>query len=239
MKSFLFLNKTVLALAFCCSAPNAWAHRLDECLLASRIDIMTAAIILDIDVTPGVAVLPEFLSWVDTDKNGVISQGEGDDYARSLLEDCTLLLDDELHDSEFLGATVPSSQALAEGIEKLRVKAQIPVRLTNGHHIFAFYCAHHPEICVYLSNALLPTSEKINVVRQTRDLLQRRIEVRFKCGVRGQKLGQRGASTSKPKEFWPSNTTIAPPTNRLPRTHRYPSANREVSWPTTFFPRRI
>ncbi len=180
MRQFLTAGAAAVVLALSANTPNAFAHRLDECLVASRLDIRPDGVALTIDVRPGIAVLPTFMAWVDRDEDGRISCREARRYALDLLADCQLALDGERCRLTLASVAIPAEEALAEGEGTLRIAANARLALAPGDHRLSFYCAYHPEGCVYLTNALLPVDPAVEVGRQCRDRQQQRLEVDFK-----------------------------------------------------------
>ena len=69
------------------AAPAA-AHRVDEYLQATRLSIDTERVDLEIDLTAGSALAYQVFGWIDTNRNGEISDAEGQVYARQVL-DCS------------------------------------------------------------------------------------------------------------------------------------------------------
>src|ERR1035437_6464096 len=62
----------------------AAAHRVDEYLQATRLSIDIQRVDLEIDLTAGVAVASEVFAWIDTNRDGEISNAEGEAYARQM-----------------------------------------------------------------------------------------------------------------------------------------------------------
>ena len=63
---------------------NVFAHRMDEYLQATLVDIEPGDIRLEMNLTPGVSVADAVLSTIDRDHDGVISTNEAHGYAESL-----------------------------------------------------------------------------------------------------------------------------------------------------------
>jgi hypothetical protein len=64
----------------------ASAHRLDEYLQATRIDLASNRVDLEIDLTPGVEVVNDVLPLMDVNHDGNISIAEGKAYAKLVLK---------------------------------------------------------------------------------------------------------------------------------------------------------
>src|SRR5580704_17875054 len=83
----------VVACVWLASLPLASAHRMDEYLQATRLSIDVDRVDMEIDLTPGVAMASEVFGWIDTNRDGEISQSEGDAYARRMLRSVVLSVD--------------------------------------------------------------------------------------------------------------------------------------------------
>src|SRR5437773_2057241 len=87
-----FISFALLGISLATSAP-AGAHRLDEYLQATRLSIDIERVDLEIDLTAGVAVAPDVFAWIDTNRDGRISNPEGEAYARQMLRSVVLSVD--------------------------------------------------------------------------------------------------------------------------------------------------
>ena len=159
---------------------QAQAHRLDEYLQATRIGIEPDRIEVEIDLTPGVAVAARVFWLIDSDRDGKISDTEARAYARRVLGATKLQLDGHDRPLQLIDVIVPPPDAMAEGLGSIRVRAlaSAPILLPGAHHL-GFQNAHEAGLSVYLVNALLPTNPGIQVMKQTRDELQRDYQLDF------------------------------------------------------------
>src|SRR4051812_11525136 len=72
---------------------NAGAHRLDEYLQAARFSVERNCVRVEIDLTPGITVVPQVVSLIDTNHDGRISPAEADAYARQVFNSIELTVD--------------------------------------------------------------------------------------------------------------------------------------------------
>jgi hypothetical protein len=86
----LFVSSAVLGAWL--AAPAA-AHRVDEYLQATRVSIDIERVDLEIDLTAGSALASEVFAWIDTNRNGEISNTEGEEYAQQVLRSIVLKVD--------------------------------------------------------------------------------------------------------------------------------------------------
>lgn len=156
------------------------AHRLDEYLQATRISVAVDRIDLAIDLTPGAAMVEELVAMIDLDRDGRISGEEGAAYSRRMLKDLRLQVDDRALTVRLTDVSFPTLLEIRVGLGVIRIKATAPVApLAAGPHVFSLTNAHLPAISVYLVNALVPKDPAIQIVKQTRDELQRDYRLEF------------------------------------------------------------
>jgi hypothetical protein len=161
--------------------PTAAAHRLDEYLQASRIAVGLDRVEVEMDLTPGAAVAPGLIALIDANRDGEISSAEGENYARLVLNAAKLQIDDEPRSLEFVASRFPAIQEMNEGVGVIRVRSVASVAVFPGRHRLFFENTHQPEISVYLANALVPDSDRIQIAAQERDARQH--ELRFDYSV--------------------------------------------------------
>jgi len=156
------------------------AHRLDEYLQAARVTIEPNRVVIDLDLTPGVAVAGVVLADIDRDRDGSISSGEAQAYVARVLSDLTLAIDGAPLALSARASTFPAIQALRTGVGtiQLRLAAELPT-LQPGTHRLALRNAHLPRVSVYLANVLVPASERVDVTNQRRDYNQRALDIDY------------------------------------------------------------
>jgi hypothetical protein len=161
-------------------ATDAFAHRLDEYLQATRVSVATNRIDLSIDLTPGVAVADQVLAVIDQDGDGRVSGDESTAYAQRVLTDIRIGLDGKVLALSLADASFPALHEVKGGTGVIRIKATAPVgQLSVGSHAFSFTNAHLPAISVYLVNALVPKDRTIKITKQTRDEIQKGYRLEF------------------------------------------------------------
>ena len=168
----LVMSFAVLGVWLATPAP-AGAHRLDEYLQATRLSIDIGRVDLEIDLTAGVAVAPEVFGWIDTDRDGRISNAEGEAYARQLLSSVVLSVDGRSVPISLVEIRFPQFQEMSLGVGTIRVRATASVSAAGaGRHRVSYFNAHRSASSVYLVNALVPASPRIRLAGQQRDRAQ-------------------------------------------------------------------
>jgi hypothetical protein len=146
------------------------AHRLDEYLQATLVTIAPDGFRLQINLTPGVAVAQQVLSWIDRDRDGAISTNEATAYAEWLKRDLILRLDQRILELKLKATHFPELDELGTGMGIIQVEfyAQ-PGWLAGGPHQLTVENRHLPAASVYLFNAARPDSASIQITGQKRN----------------------------------------------------------------------
>jgi hypothetical protein len=170
----LALGLTALA------AATASAHRRDEYLQAARIAIDPGRVQIALDLTPGIALAQAVLAEIDRDGNGLFAAAEEHDYSARVLSELQLEVDGQPLPLELIDHRFPTVQAIfkGEGTIQLQLAATVPSLPAGGHRV-SYRNAHHPDIGVYLANALVPASARVAVLAQRRDAAQRELVVEY------------------------------------------------------------
>jgi hypothetical protein len=154
-------------------AGPAGAHRVDEYLQATRLAIDVTRVDLEMDLTAGSAVASEVLAWIDTDRDGEISQAEGDAYARQVLDSVVLKVDGRPAGVQLIETSLPNASDIRLGIGTIRVRAAASVQAVSaGSHQLSFLNMHRTGSSVYLVNALVPGNPNVRIDAQRRDRAQ-------------------------------------------------------------------
>jgi hypothetical protein len=146
------------------------AHRLDECLQATRIAIDPARVTIELDVTPGASTASQVRTWMD----------DRDRFAGGLVRSLSASLDGQAVPIELTSSAFPESREFDSGNGMIRVRAigRLP-QLAAGHHQLSYTNANEPAPSVYLANALVPSDASVRITGQMRDADQRRLTIDF------------------------------------------------------------
>jgi hypothetical protein len=174
-----FIWFVVLVVWLATPAP-ARAHRLDEYLQATRLAIDVEHVRLEIDLTAGVAVAHEVFAWIDTNRDGQISDAEGDVYAREVLRSVVLSVDGQPVPITSVEIRCPQFSDMSLGVGTIQVRASGKVSaITAGRHRISYLNTHRSERSVYLVNALVPADPRIQIAGQQRDRAQHGLTVDY------------------------------------------------------------
>ena len=168
---------TTLAILAVSSRP-ADAHQLDEYLQAARIAVAAHSVVLEISLTPGVAVAPGVFALIDRDGDGRASSAEIDSYARRVLTDVVVSVDGQPVEMAITRAECPSWEEIRAGAGTIRLEAVAKTRaMSAGRHQVRVMNTQEPAASVYLVNAMVPSDPAITIAAQRRDVLQHGIEL--------------------------------------------------------------
>lgn len=155
------------------------AHRLDEYLQATRIDVTPDAVVLEIDLTPGVSVAPGVIALIDTNHDGRLSSVEEETYAQRALQDMAVDIDRTRLTLSLNTAEFPPVVDVLTGVGTIRLTARATFRAASGTRELVYRNGHRRDIGVYLANPLVPRSRRIAIIDQQRDATQHELRITF------------------------------------------------------------
>lgn len=159
-------------------AGGAAAHRLDEYLQATLIGVTRDGVDVEMQLTPGVQMLPVWMAVLDQDRDGRISPEEERAYVRRVAREVELRVDGVTAPLSLVESQFPAIEAMREGLGTIRMK----LHTARSGHDLRFENRHLPPVSVYLVNCLAAPSEGLVVGRQRRDGAQRSIEFQYSFG---------------------------------------------------------
>ena len=176
VKSGRTLNLLAMLLA---AHASAMAHRLDECLQATRISIFPDHLAIQTYITPGTLLAPGFFARIDANRDGAISEAEGRDYAEKTLQRITLSVDGLRVPLTLTGSQYPTFSELSGGEAMIRLEMLATTPEVPGRHRLLLQNDNDPAISIYLANAMLPRDPSISIVSQNRDQRQQTLTVEY------------------------------------------------------------
>jgi hydrogenase/urease accessory protein HupE len=160
-------------------AKPIFAHRLDEYLQAATFSVDSDRIELKMRLTPGAQVFNQVLVAIGTNKDGIISGAEQQNYAERVRRDLSLNLDKQALQLYLVSVSFPKIDDMRQGLGDilLNFEADLPPGGTNrtltleNHHLNA--------ISVYLVNCLVPGNPEIQITSQDRNYTQSHYQLDF------------------------------------------------------------
>ena len=158
----------------------AFAHRLDEYLQATLVVVEPDCIRLQINLTPGVAVVEQVLALIDRNHDGIVSTNEAAAYCESLQRDLVILLDQRTLELKPTASFFPEFSDLRTGLGIIQIEFSATLGpIGPGLHRFMLENRHLPGVSVYLVNAAQPASNSIQINKQIRNAHQSVGEIQF------------------------------------------------------------
>lgn len=146
----------------------AHAHRLDEYLQATVIDITRQHIALTLRLTPGVEVAPGVIRQIDGNGDGTLSPAGQQGYAATLTRGLSLALNGHALKLRVVTADFPAPAAMRAGEGVITLRLDAAVALPPGAYHLAYANHNAGADVVYLVNALLPHDPGLHVAGQQR-----------------------------------------------------------------------
>ena len=162
---------------------TAAAHRLDEILQTSFLDIRPDAIRIELNLTPGVSSFRALQSLLDVNQDGQVSPIEAEAYADLVRSQLSLQLDEGALALRVTQWEFPNLTELQDGtgIIRFEMVATFPA-MRAGPHEIRFANHHLPTSSVYLVNALQPETSLLTVQRQSRNEVQSQSRIQVIAG---------------------------------------------------------
>lgn len=169
-------------IAFLSSVTPALAHQVDEYLQATTIAVEKGRLILQLRLTPGVAVARKVLATIDGDGDGTISDAEQRAYVERVRGDLLVALDGRSLRLRPISTLFPDAKELGQGMSRILIEFESETppggatrRLTLKNH-------HQGAIAAYLVNCLRPRDPEIHIVAQDRNYSQSSYQLDFRLG---------------------------------------------------------
>lgn len=193
------LIRPVILLTLLTLSSAAFAHRLNEYLVATTINLSGNKVQLEVRLTPGVAVAADVLKDIDRNNDHQLSPAEQQAYVTRLAHDLSFTLDGRSMLLQPVAFTFPTVEAIKLGIGDIIVEFEAAIFPTepSSHHL-EIKNTHEPTIAVYLVSCLLPVNAGIHVDHQTRNADQSDYQLDFTISKLSLKaLSNTGAAISQ------------------------------------------
>lgn len=167
---------------------TALAHPLDVYLQATYITVRPTAIIVELDLSPGVLVAPQILAQLDPDGDQQITEAEGQAYVTALLPNLLLQVDGQPLMLAVTKIDMPSYLTIQAGYGTIRVftTATLAEGMTGTHQLIYqnnYASTGGPLGAAYQVNVLIDKETTITLGKQNREESQQRITMDFVVGA--------------------------------------------------------
>jgi hypothetical protein len=146
------------------------AHPLDEVLQGAYLTLAPGEVRLELDLTPGTNIADALLQALDANADRIISDAEAQRYARRVLAQSSLTLDDVAVSWALGGVNVPPYGALEAGVATIAIRAVAARPDSAGTHVLDYRNDHQPAPSLRTANVFLEPGEgwQYRVVTQQR-----------------------------------------------------------------------
>jgi hydrogenase/urease accessory protein HupE len=179
MKSRIFILLSLLILS-----RSVFAHRLNEYLVATTVNLSAEKIQFEVRLTPGADVASELLKEIDLNRDQLISAAEQQAYVNLLTHDLHVRLDGRYVVLRPVSFSFPTVSDMRKGIGDILVEFETdmgsPAR--PSEHRLELKDGHYSSIAVYLVNCLVPSDTSIHVTGQWRNADQSVYQLEFSTG---------------------------------------------------------
>lgn len=155
------------------------AHRVDEYLQATTIELWSNRLRMELRLSPGIAVASRVIDSIDINRDGAISRDEEQRYAQKVLSDQLLTLNSVRLVPRLISTTFPAVLDLRQGLGAIELTFEADVVNRNGQHRLAAENRHRRAISAYLVNALVPQETRLRITAQSRDYQQSAYELLY------------------------------------------------------------
>jgi hypothetical protein len=144
-------------------------HRLDEYLQQTIVSIEKGRLEAQMYLTPGVAVFPVLQAYIDTDADGVISEGERRAYAERVLRDLSVSIDGLRLTPELASVRFPTMEEMKEGRGEIELDFHAELPPGGRDRELTVENRHLSRIAAYQVNCLVPRDPEIRIAAQRRN----------------------------------------------------------------------
>ena len=174
------MRAAIVCSAVLAAATVADAHALDEYVQALRVAVSAGRVELTLDLTPGANIAADVMHLLDADNDGAVSPSEAEQYGRVVLSELVLAVDGHRAVASLTHVDVSSVPEIRAGVGTIRIRAVAAASTEAGAHRVDVRNDHHGSASVYLANALIPDSSRVQIERQSRDARQQAFSVDYR-----------------------------------------------------------
>ena len=164
--------KTKIAAVVVCvllSGRSASAHRIDEYLQATILSLESNRVQASMRLIPGILVAPSVIAGIDSNGDGVFSEGEERAYAQRVLGDLSITIDGQAVQPKLVSWSFPQPAQLRDGLGEIHI--EYTADLTHGGPNRSLVLTNHHlnRTSVYLMNVVAPEDRDIHILAQKRN----------------------------------------------------------------------
>jgi hypothetical protein len=151
----------------------ALAHRIDEYLPATILSLEANRAQASMRLIPGIVVAPSVIAAIDSNHDGIFSEGEQRTYADRVLADLSISINGQAAKPQLDSWTFPDPSQLREGLGEISIQYHVDLLLDGPSDRSLILANHHLNSnSVYLMNVEVPRDSEIRILAQKRNQLQ-------------------------------------------------------------------
>ena len=158
----------------------AFAHRIDEYLQATILSLAENRVQASMRLIPGTLVAQSVIAGIDSDGDGVFSDGEERAYAQRVLDDLTITIDGKSLQPKLISFTFPQPAQMRDGLGEIHIDYRMDLAYGGQDRSFIVANHHLSGTSVYLMNVLVPEDPGIRILAQKRNEQQSLYEVDYR-----------------------------------------------------------
>jgi hypothetical protein len=148
---------------------TASAHRIDEYLQATILSVEGHRVQASMRLIPGMLVSSSVIAAIDSNHDGVFSEGEERAYAQRVLGDLSITINGRNVRPQLISWSFPQPAQMRNGLGEIHIgyTVDLPYGATNRALILTNH--HLNYTSVYLMNVVLPQDRNIHILAQKRN----------------------------------------------------------------------
>jgi len=175
---------------------SVFGHRLDEYLQATLFSVERDHLQGTMRLIPGVSVATRVVASIDTNGDGILSEGEQQAYAERVLKDLSISIDAKSVQPVLVAQKFPTIEEMREGLGEIQIEFSVELAGGGAKRKIIFANRHESGMSVYLVNCLVPRDPEIRIVAQSRNENQSVYELDYAANVSGANVGS-GANSAR------------------------------------------
>ncbi|KUL28758.1 hypothetical protein ADL15_30900 [Actinoplanes awajinensis subsp. mycoplanecinus] len=179
MPALLLAPFVVTVLLLLLPVSPAWAHPLDVSRQTSYVTVAPDAVTVEVDLAAGVLVAADFIADLDRDHNKLFSTDEGLAYARRVVAELSLRVDDTPVPLALTDVELPTYLQSQAGYGVLHLTATGPLIPAAGDHTLFYRDDFTPAKPQYQVAVLAPKQAPVTIGEQRHDEAQQQVSATF------------------------------------------------------------
>ncbi|HEY2470169.1 MAG TPA: HupE/UreJ family protein, partial [Terracidiphilus sp.] len=171
---------------------TASAHRIDEYLQATILSVEGNRVQASMRLIPGMLVSSSVIVAIDSNRDGVFSEGEGRAYAERVIGDLSITIDGRNVRPQLISWSYPQPAQMRNGLGEIHIEYTVDLPYGGTNRALILTNHHLNYTSVYLMNVVVPQDRNIHILAQKRNEQQSVYELDY------QQMSAVGAASQTP-----------------------------------------